>query len=74
MFKLGLAFDWTFRGLSLGSWIADFEARLATGAFGAYLVALFLRYGDVRNSLGSARRRGRAREAAYGAFIEWKTD
>lgn len=63
-------------GLSMSEWVGDLLARLATGAFGAYLVTLFLRFGELRSKLKSAgttgkRRRGRA---AYGAFIEWRPE
>ena len=77
VFKLGIVFDWTLRGLSLGSWFADFLARLSSGAFAAYLVALFIKYGEVRKNLrGSARQGIRAKipGGAFGAYIEWKTD
>ncbi|HEV7653899.1 MAG TPA: hypothetical protein VGP36_04060 [Mycobacteriales bacterium] len=61
-------------GFSWGGWIAQFCARLSTGAFGAYLVALFTRYGEIRKALRSDRRSTRRlTSAAYGAVVEWTT-
>jgi hypothetical protein len=68
--------DLVWRALSLRTWVAGNLARLATGAFGANLVALFLCYAEVRQNLRSGRKGtlvGR-RLTAYGAFIEWRTD
>jgi hypothetical protein len=75
--RLGLISNWNVGDLSVDSWLSEFLARLSSGAFGAYLVALFIKYGEVRNNLrGSARKGIRAKipGGAYGAYIEWKTE
>jgi hypothetical protein len=69
--------DWRLRGLSMRTWSDGIFGRLATAAFGAYLVALFLRFADLRGKLrGSSKRDFRIslRGRAYGAFIEWRID
>ena len=75
--ELRLLPDGVVRDLSLRTWAAGNIARLATGAFSAYLVALFLRYATLSASLRSSSRAAGtrlARRSAYGAFIEWTTD
>jgi hypothetical protein len=77
LFELRLVPDMSIRDLSLREWSAGNFARLATAAAGAYLVALFLRFAELRRKLRSSarRRRGLLRSgSAYGAFIEWRTE
>lgn len=69
--EVGIVPSLDVKDLSLTAWIAQFLARLSTGAFGAYLVALFLRFAELRKHLRAVGGRGRRRNTAFGAFIEW---
>jgi hypothetical protein len=77
LLELRLIPDVSVRDLSLRGWSAGNLSRLGTGAFGAYLVALFLRFAELRGKLRASKRRHRwigSRSTGYGAFIEWRTD
>jgi hypothetical protein len=78
--KTRLVGDVVLRDLSMRDWWADNFARLGTGAFGAYLVAVFLRFAELRQRLRGVRpmfvrwRSTRGRRRIYGAFVYWRTD
>ncbi len=64
---------WNVREVNMTEWTWQFCARLSSGAFGAYLVALFLRFADLRGHLRSTVRNRSFTIArpAFGAFVEW---
>jgi len=68
---------WSVRGLVVRTWLFGNFSRLATGAFGAYLVALFSRFAELRRNLRHAATAGHAgrrlRSSAFGAIVEWRT-
>jgi len=70
--------DFHLQVLSMRTWMAGNLARLGTGAFSAYLIAMFLKFAELSPRLrhsASASPSGRfRRRRAYGAFVNWRTD
>jgi hypothetical protein len=69
IYRLEFGLDIQIRNFSLGDWFSEFEARLSTAALGAYLVALFIRYGDIRNNLRGSSTYGQEQSGVRGAQL-----